>query len=147
MNADGTVGGDNPGSLAKPNVTFGGFDVEGYLLAGFGLHVGRFYDRSTRNSGWYFSLDLGGGLGANAGISGGSNVTGSIGPKSNGLSEDGAGGRNGASDGAVARSKIGPRLMSVSMIERAGAGVCGGAGGGGWIIPVSTLAISAVRRL
>ena len=84
LNPAGTVGNDDQGSLAVPNVVFGGVDVEGYLIAGGGFHFGGFYDRSTGNVGWFFSFDLGGGLGANAGISGGiaSNLSSFQGPTS-----------------------------------------------------------------
>lgn len=71
LNANGTVGNDNPGSILKPNVLFGSFDAEGYVMFGIGIHLGGFYDRSTKNYGLFWAFDVGGGLGASAGVSGG----------------------------------------------------------------------------
>lgn len=71
LNANGTVGNDNPGSILKPNVLFGSFDAEGYVMFGIGVHLGGFYDRSTKNYGLFWAFDVGGGLGASAGVSSG----------------------------------------------------------------------------
>ena len=53
--------------MSHPNVFFAGFDLEGYILSGGGIQVGGFYDRSSGHFGGYFSLDLGGVIGATAG--------------------------------------------------------------------------------
>ena len=71
MNADGSVGGDLLGSILDPNVIFGSFDFEGYLLGGGGIHVGAFYDRSSGHYGGFLSLEIGGGLGGFVGVTGG----------------------------------------------------------------------------
>ena len=67
-----------------PHVVFTGLDAEGYLLVGGGIHVGVFRDQTTGNTGWFFSLDLGAGLGGNVGFSGGvaSNLSSFQGPTS-----------------------------------------------------------------